>query len=67
MTRFQDTKDKLRIAYRMTLRRQCGEYRVNFRDGAEATAYYTTDLEDAFATAVAMRERVGHLRDQVQS
>ena len=26
------------------------EYRVNFRYGREATAYYTTDLDDAVAT-----------------
>jgi hypothetical protein len=30
------------------------EYRVNFRHGEEDTAYYTTDLEDAFATALDM-------------
>jgi hypothetical protein len=27
------------------------EYRVNFKGGQEATAYYTGDLEDAIATA----------------
>jgi hypothetical protein len=64
MTRFQEVKDKLRVMYRVTLRRQDGEYRVNFRDGVEATAYYTNDLEDAFATGVAMRERAGHLRNK---
>lgn len=31
-----------------------GEYRVNFRGGKEATAYYTTDLTDAVDTARAM-------------
>lgn len=30
------------------------EYRVNFRNGREATAYYTNDLEDAVGTGVAM-------------
>jgi hypothetical protein len=35
-----------------------GNYRVNFRDGNETTAYYTDKLEDAFNTAVEMaRER----------
>jgi len=29
-----------------------GEYRVNFRDGNETTAYYTDNLEDAVNTAV---------------
>ena len=31
-----------------------GDYRVNFRDGNETTAYYTNDLEDAVKTAVEM-------------
>lgn len=57
MSRFQDYKDKLRTVYRMTLRKTDGEYRVNFCNGAEATAYYTNDLEDAFATATDMRAR----------
>ena len=30
------------------------EYRVNFIGGREATAYYTTDLDDAIATGKAM-------------
>ena len=31
-----------------------GDYRVNFRDGNETTAYYTDSLEDAVNTAVEM-------------
>jgi hypothetical protein len=32
----------------LTLREVCsGDYRVNFRDGNESTAYYTDKLEDA--------------------
>ena len=44
----------------LTLRKVCsGDYRVNFRDGNETTAYYTTNLEDAVKTLVAMaRKRV---------
>ena len=38
----------------MTLQHRDGEYRVNFKGGLEATAYYTNDLEDAFHTAEAM-------------
>ena len=39
----------------LTLRMvRSGEYRVNFRDGNEATAYYTDNLEDAVNTAVEM-------------
>jgi hypothetical protein len=30
------------------------EYRVNFRNGREATAYYTNDLQDALDTGQAM-------------
>jgi len=43
----------------LTLRQLCsGNYRVNFRDGNETTAYYTDKLEDAVNTAVEMaRER----------
>src|SRR5215467_439867 len=34
-----------------------GDYRVNFRDGNEMTAYYTDNLEDAVNTAVEMARR----------
>jgi hypothetical protein len=32
------------------------EYRVNFKGGREATAYYTNDLADALSTARLMRK-----------
>ena len=39
----------------LTLRKvRSGDYRVNFRDGNETTAYYTDNLEDAVNTAVDM-------------
>ena len=39
----------------LTLRQvRSGDYRVNFRDGNETTAYYTDNLEDAVKTAVEM-------------
>ena len=43
----------------LTLRQlRSSNYRVNFRDGNETTAYYTDKLEDAVNTAVEMaRER----------
>ena len=43
----------------LTLRTVCsGDYRVNFRDGNETTAYYTNNLDGAVKTAVEMaRER----------
>jgi hypothetical protein len=42
----------------LTLREVCsGDYRVNFRDGNETTAYYTDNLEDAVNTAVEMTRK----------
>ena len=34
-----------------------GDYRVNFRDGNEMTAYYTNSLENAVNTAVEMARK----------
>jgi hypothetical protein len=43
---------------RLTLRKvRSGDYRVNFRDGNETTAYYTNDLEDAVNAAVEMARK----------
>jgi hypothetical protein len=37
----------------LTVREVCsGDYRVNFRDGNETTAYYTDNLEDAVNAAL---------------
>ena len=33
-----------------TLRKDGDEYRMNIRDGDEATAYYTNDLDEAIST-----------------
>jgi hypothetical protein len=42
----------------LTLREVCsGDYRVNFRDGNESTAYYTENLEEAVNTAVEMARK----------
>src|SRR5262245_42899351 len=42
----------------LTLRQvRSGDYRVNFRDGNETTAYFTSDLEDAVNTAVEMARK----------
>jgi hypothetical protein len=42
----------------LTLRQlRSGNYRVNFRDGNETTAYYTGNLEDAVNTAVEMARK----------
>lgn len=35
------------------------EFRVNFARGREATAYYTTDLNDAVQTGIVMSKRKG--------
>ena len=45
---------------RLTLRKvRSGDYRVNFRDGNETSAYYTDDLEDAVSAAVEMARKRG--------
>ena len=44
----------LRLTLRMV---RSGDYRVNFRDGNEATAYYTDNLEDAVNSAVEMARK----------
>jgi hypothetical protein len=42
----------------LTLRQvRSNNYRVNFRDGNETTAYYTESLEDAVNTAVEMARK----------
>jgi hypothetical protein len=42
----------------LTLRKvRSGDYRVNFRDANENTAYYTDTLEDAVNTAVEMARK----------
>jgi hypothetical protein len=42
----------------LTLRKvRSGDYRVNFRDGNEMTAYYTDNLEDAVRTAIEMARK----------
>ena len=42
----------------LTLRQlRSGNYRVNFRDGNETTAYYTDNLKDAVNTAVEMARK----------
>jgi hypothetical protein len=42
----------------LTLRKvRSGDYRVNFRDGDETTAYYTDNLEDAVNSAVEMARK----------
>jgi hypothetical protein len=42
----------------LTLRQlRSGNYRVNFRDGNETTAYYADNLEDAVNTAIEMARK----------
>jgi hypothetical protein len=46
---------------RLTLRKvRSGNYRVNFRDGNESTAYYTDRLEDAVNIPVEMARMRSH-------
>jgi translation initiation factor 2 alpha subunit (eIF-2alpha) len=45
---------------RLTLRQvRSGNYRVNFRDGNETTAYYTDNLEDAVNTVIEKARKRG--------
>jgi hypothetical protein len=47
----------------LTLRKvRSGDYRVNFRDGKDSTAYYTDTLEDAVRAAVEMARTRGQSR-----
>jgi hypothetical protein len=49
------TVREILAGYNVTIRKtEDGEYRVNFRGGAEATASYQDDLQDAVDTGVAM-------------
>jgi hypothetical protein len=41
----------------LTIRHDDGEYRVNKRNGREATAYYTNDLHDALTTGILMANK----------
>jgi hypothetical protein len=44
----------------LTLRKvRSGDYRINFRDGKDSTAYYTDTLEDAVRAAVEMARTRG--------
>ncbi len=43
-------------------RTEYGEYRVNFKGGKEASAYYTDDLQDAIDTGMAMFKRQHELK-----
>ena len=46
---------------------QYNEYRVNYKKGKEATAYYAADLDDAVATAEDMAKRKGNPRRKYRS
>ena len=48
-----EVKAKL-AAVGISFRGRDNEYRVNYRGGSEATAYYTTDLDDALETGRVM-------------
>lgn len=39
----------------LSIRLRDGEYRVNYANGSEATAYYTNDRDDAVNTGLAMK------------
>lgn len=53
LTRVRDVRKAL-SAIDIVLNRVGADFRVNFRGGREATAYYTSDLSDALQTGIAM-------------
>lgn len=55
-TAFQTVSDELK-RLGLTLRREPGEYRVNFRDGTAAAEYITDDLQDALKRGREMARR----------
>ena len=57
--RFIKASDELRLSG-IILEILPGEYRVNYRDGTEATAYYTDELEDALSTGRVMTDAAPH-------
>ncbi len=52
--------EKLRAVDVIIKRTDHNEFKVNFRGGKEATAYYTNDLDDAVGTGLSMaRDKAG--------
>lgn len=43
--------------HNLVLTKTDDEYRVNIRNGREATAYYTNDIDDAVSTGIAMANK----------
>lgn len=55
---FREVRQRLRtVGVAISFRAHSDEYRVNFRGGREATAYYTSDIEDALGTGLDMARR----------
>ena len=54
MRKITRTQVEASVPKRISVRLKDDEYRVNFKSGSEATAYYTTDAKDAIYTAWAM-------------
>ncbi len=54
MMTFETVRDGLKDHGIAIKRTQDGEFRVNYRGGIEATAYYTDDLRDAWLTGLTM-------------
>jgi hypothetical protein len=50
---------KILQPYNIVMTVRDGEYRVNFKGGKEATAYFTNDLKDALNTGIAMAKSKG--------
>lgn len=54
----KEAREKLTpIGVGISFNKDDDEYRVNFKGGREATAYYTNDLDDAVGTGIDMAKR----------
>jgi hypothetical protein len=55
MKTFKEVKAETKAVGMSVRKTPDGEFRVNFPNGAESTAYYTADAQDAINTARAMK------------
>jgi hypothetical protein len=51
---FKEVKAQIAAIGGLSVSKREGEFRVNFKGGSEATAYYTNDPQDAIGTAKAI-------------
>lgn len=63
MKTLRKVRDALKVrGITITFDPDADEYRVNFKAGREATAYYTNDLDDALGTGHAMADTLAPMK-----